>query len=175
METVVIGALLLLASTACADPFPTTYDPAIRDAWEIYHPGDDWKWWKAQLWQESRLDPNAVSPAGATGIAQFMRGTAAQYGLVDRRMAEPSILAGARMMRDGMKFWKAPRTHLSRRRLAQAGYNCGHGNLVRAQKLCRGAMEYEPLMDCLPNITGRFAAETLGYAPRIEKHFLRMQ
>lgn len=32
--------------------------------------------------KESSFDPNAVSPTGATGLAQFTRGTGKQYGLV---------------------------------------------------------------------------------------------
>ena len=35
------------------------------------------------LWKESRFEPNAISPKGAQGIAQFMPGTADLYDLED--------------------------------------------------------------------------------------------
>ena len=35
------------------------------------------------VWQESRFDLGAVSPAGAQGVAQFMPGTAIQTGLAN--------------------------------------------------------------------------------------------
>jgi hypothetical protein len=38
-------------------------------------PGRDYRLLKAQCWQESRFNPNAVSPANARGICQFVDGT----------------------------------------------------------------------------------------------------
>ena len=47
------------------------------------------------IWKESRFDPNAVSPAGAEGIAQFMPGTAAMRGLKNSFDIEQAIPASA--------------------------------------------------------------------------------
>jgi hypothetical protein len=74
----------------------------------------------AQLYAESGFDPTAVSPAGAQGIAQFMPGTAASYGLKDPFDASSAIDAQARMMRDLLRqFGTVP--------LALAAYNAGPG------------------------------------------------
>ena len=54
----------------------------------------------AMAYTESGLNPNAVSPAGAKGISQFMPGTAAQYGLQDPFNPQQSIDAQARYVRD---------------------------------------------------------------------------
>jgi hypothetical protein len=52
----------------------------------------------AQLYAESGFDPDARSPAGAQGIAQFMPGTAAGYGLSNPFDAEAAIDAQAHLM-----------------------------------------------------------------------------
>jgi soluble lytic murein transglycosylase-like protein len=72
----------------------------------------------AQIWQESRFNPRARSPAGAEGIAQFMPGTARAYGLKDPFDPAQAISAQAHMMRDLLReFGSVP--------LALAAYNAG--------------------------------------------------
>jgi soluble lytic murein transglycosylase-like protein len=74
----------------------------------------------AQLMAESNFNPFAVSPAGASGIAQFMPGTAAAYGLDDPFDAEASIDAQAHLMSDLLDEFGDPS-------LALAAYNAGAG------------------------------------------------
>ena len=72
----------------------------------------------AQLLAESNFDPHAGSPAGAQGIAQFMPGTAAAYGLRDPFDPEEAIDAQAHLMSDLLRQFGAPA-------LALAAYNAG--------------------------------------------------
>lgn len=77
----------------------------------------------AQLQAESGFDPDAGSSAGAQGIAQFMPGTAAAYGLRDPYDAAAAIDAQAHLMRDLLRrFGTVP--------LALAGYNAGPGRVA---------------------------------------------
>ena len=74
----------------------------------------------AQLMAESNFNPSAVSPVGAQGIAQFMPGTAAMYGLDDPFDPVEAIDAQAHLMSDLLEqFGSVP--------LALAGYNAGPG------------------------------------------------
>jgi soluble lytic murein transglycosylase-like protein len=69
---------------------------------------------------ESGFNPGAVSPAGAQGIAQFMPGTAASYGLRNPFDAAAAIDAQAHLMSDLLRqFRSVP--------LALAAYNAGPG------------------------------------------------
>ena len=76
------------------------------------------------IWKESRFDPNAVSPAGAEGIAQFMPGTAKLRGLADSFSMEQAIPASAAYLAE----MKAAYGNLGR---AAIGYNAGEGRLGR--------------------------------------------
>jgi hypothetical protein len=74
----------------------------------------------AQLMAESNFNPYAVSPAGAQGIAQFMPGTAAAYGLDDPFDAAEAIDAQAHLMSDLLEQFGSVQ-------LALAAYNAGPG------------------------------------------------
>jgi hypothetical protein len=74
----------------------------------------------AQLMAESNFNPFAVSPVGAQGIAQFMPGTAASYGLDDPFDPVAAIEAQAHLMSDLIRQLGSPE-------LALAGYNAGPG------------------------------------------------
>jgi Transglycosylase SLT domain/D-alanyl-D-alanine carboxypeptidase len=97
---------------------PAQYrDPILRSAgrWNV-SPG----LLAAQLMAESAFNPRAVSPAGAQGIAQFMPGTAAGYGLRDPFDPVAAIDAQAHLMSDLLRqFRSVP--------LALAAYNAGAG------------------------------------------------
>lgn len=71
-----------------------------------------------QLMAESGFDPNAASPVGAQGIAQFMPSTAAAYGLADPFDPVAAIDAEAHLMADLIRQFGSPE-------LALAAYNAG--------------------------------------------------
>jgi len=163
-----------------ASYFPDDYDREIKKAAEMYLPGVDWRLWKAQLYQESRLDPNAMSPVGASGLAQFMPGTWAdvsrQLGMegLSPTMVEPAILAGAYYMAKLRTSWSSPRPDMDRHYLAAASYNAGLGNILKAQKRCEMLLLYDDIIRCLPSVTGRHSKETITYIERIKKWFNQM-
>ena len=71
-----------------------------------------------QLMAESGFDPDAGSPAGAQGIAQFMPSTAAAYGLHNPFDPGEAIDAQAHLMSDLIRQFGSPQ-------LALAAYNAG--------------------------------------------------
>ncbi len=105
---------------------------------------------------ESNLNPKAYSPSGAAGIWQFMKGTAAEYGLevnveVDERYhIEKATRAACKYLKEGyLKYgsWS----------LVAAAYNAGHG-AIEKQMERQGACNYYDLL---------LAEETERYVFRI--------
>ncbi|TDR37165.1 lytic transglycosylase domain-containing protein [Aquamicrobium defluvii] len=76
------------------------------------------------IWKESRFDPNAVSPAGAQGIAQFMPGTARMRGLGDSFDVEQAIPASAAYLAELKRTF-------GNLGLAAAAYNAGENRVAR--------------------------------------------
>jgi Transglycosylase SLT domain len=73
------------------------------------------------IWQESRFDPAAVSPAGAQGIAQFMPQTAAMRGLTN-------VFEPLQALRESASYLRELRTTFrGNLGLAAAAYNAGPG------------------------------------------------
>jgi len=88
------------------------------------------------IWQESRFDPEAVSSAGAMGIAQFMPQTAAHRGLADP--FEP-----LQALRESASYLRELRTTFrGNLGLAAAAYNAGPGR-VEAWLAKRGSLPGE--------------------------------
>ncbi|MBO4427496.1 MAG: transglycosylase SLT domain-containing protein [Bacteroidales bacterium] len=105
---------------------------------------------------ESKLDPAAVSPAGAKGLWQFIYTTAKRYGLKitsyeDERLdVVKSTDAAARYLRDSYK-------ELGDWVLAICAYNCGSGNVKKAIQRA-GSRRFWDIYPYLPR-------ETRGYVP----------
>jgi len=180
LQLCILGCALLGPACWSATYFPDRYDAKIERASERYLPGVDWRLLKAQYYQESRLDPEAISPAGAAGLAQFMPGTWRDisrqlgYANLSPRIAEPAIEAGAYYMGKLRGAWSAPRPEADRHSLALASYNAGLGNLVQSQRLASGASDYAAIIKCLPDVTGRYSVETISYVQRIWGYWTQM-
>jgi hypothetical protein len=102
------------------------------------------------LYKESLFNPNAVSPKGAQGLAQFMPETAARVGLDDPFDPEKAIRASARFLA-GLKL------RFGNLGLAAAAYNAGEAR-VDNWLAGTGGMPYET-QDYVAFITGKEIAE----------------
>ena len=110
------GGAMTVSSTSLPSFVPAQYrEPILRSA---AHWGVPPALMAGQLMAESGFDPSAGSPAGAQGIAQFMPGTAASYGLTDPYDPVAAIDAEANLMSDLLHQFGSPE-------LALAAYNAG--------------------------------------------------
>jgi Transglycosylase SLT domain/SPOR domain len=102
------------------------------------------------IWKESRFNPQAVSPKGAQGIAQFMPATAEQRGLYDPFQPKLAIIHSASLLAD-------LRREFGNFGLAAAAYNAG-AERVRAWLAGSSSLPFET-EDYVQFVTGRAAAE----------------
>ncbi len=173
---VLLWAISAIEHARGATVIPSKYDEQIQGAVGKFWPDyPDWKLWKSQLFQESRLDPDARSPVGAQGLAQMMPATwddisrALGYGVVSRTLAGPAIDGGAFYMAKLRLTWKGRNRPVdARHALAEASYNAGTGSILKAQARCGDALLWPAIAPCLPYITGSdFARQTTDYVTRI--------
>lgn len=110
---------------------------------------------------ESSLNPTAVSPAGATGIWQFMYQTGKMYGLEvntfidDRRDPMKATDAAARHLRDLYNIfhdWG----------LAISAYNCGANNVRKAISRSGGKTTFWEVRAYLPRETQNYFPAYIG-------------
>lgn len=153
------------------------FDHTIKAAVELHLPDVDWRLYKAQLWQESELKPDAVSPVGAQGLGQIMPGTFKQFapgaGYPDADPFDPdvSIMVGAYIMKYLINEWSWPRPKIDRLCLALASYNAGIGHILNAQLRQGNPSMYRDIIQGLPLVTGPKSRETIRYVKKILYHF----
>lgn len=112
------GAMMPLPGMPGYEP----YGPIMDEAAAQY--GLDPDPFKRHLWQESRWNPEAVSSAGAQGIAQFMPDTAREWN-VNPLDPEGSIYKSAAYLADMRDMFGGDM------RKTYAGYNWGPGNVQK--------------------------------------------
>ena len=120
---------------------------------------------------ESALNPLAVSPAGATGIWQFMYNTGKIYGLTtntfvdDRRDPYKATDAAARHLRDLYNIFNDWG-------LAISAYNCGAGNVRKAIQRSGGKTDFWGVSDYLPRETQNYFPAFIGALYMMTYHHL---
>ena len=111
------------------------YDEVTRKYADEY--GFDWRLITAQMYQESRFDPDAKSFAGARGLLQVMPRTAKFMGFGKIDKPEVGIHAGIKYM-DWVRNRFDPELPFNERMwFTLAAYNAGHGHVQDARRLAR--------------------------------------
>lgn len=111
------------------------YDKIVKEYAEKYD--FDWRLIVAQMYQESRFDPEAVSYAGAEGLMQIMPGTAEDLKTRDVYDPKSSIASGVKylgMLRDQFEddLLLEEKTWFS-----LASYNAGFNRVKQAREIAK--------------------------------------
>jgi len=180
-----LGVLCLLAVAAIVTSRPATAQvPAdaaryrltlIREARAVWGLNAPVASFAGQIHQESRWNPNAKSPVGAQGMAQFMPSTATWIAglypsLADRAPANPTWAIRALVTYDAQLFTEVHQADDDCQRFAFAlsAYNGGIGWVHRRQsKASKPGVCFGQACAINPGITPAAQAENEAYPRRI--------
>ena len=118
------------------------YDEIVQREAAKHH--FDWRLIVAQMYQESRFNPKARSPAGAIGLMQMLPRTAREFGVRKLRDPEQSVRAGVSYLAWLHSRFEPELTVKDRIWLALAAYNAGFGHVTDARKLASGELGLDP-------------------------------
>lgn len=119
------------ASTSRLSP----YDELIRAAARLN--GLDWRLVAAQMFHESRFDPEAKSWVGAVGLLQVMPRTGAELGFANLEDPKTNIGAGTKYLAQVLVRFEAGLSVQQRVRFALAAYNAGFDHVQDARALAK--------------------------------------
>jgi membrane-bound lytic murein transglycosylase MltF len=130
----------------------------------------------AQGYQESQLNNEAKSPAGAIGIMQLMPPTGKELNVGDITQLEPNIHAGVKYMRNIMdvNFKDEPMDVLNRGLFTFAAYNAGPGRVrqLRTEAQKRGLDPNVWFGNVEQIASERIGRETVTYVSNIYKYYV---
>lgn len=133
-----------LGNAAASMAVPQEYRPLIEQEANRY--GIDPNLVAAVIWQESKFNPRAVSPAGAQGLGQLMPATARGLGVTDPFDAAQNIAATARFLAYNLERYQG---NLEK---AVAAYNAGPG----AVDQYGGIPPYAETQRYVPSVLGQY-------------------
>ena len=175
------NALERAAQARAAKKVSEKFDPTFKKYSKRYFgPVFDWRYFKAQSFAESGLNPNATSWVGAKGLMQLMPSTyqaiaskRPEFGPIDQ--PEWNIAAGIMHDRYLWKLWeKDIPADEERFRFMFASYNAGEGTINRALAVARnkvGSPEWKAIVQIAPTVQRWRYSETLGYVRRIDSTY----
>ena len=139
----------------------------------------DWLLMAAQGYQESRLDQNVRSRAGAIGVMQIMPATGKELNVGDITKTQPNIEAGVKYMRLMIDKYYAdePMTGLDKVLFTFASYNAGPSRIAQLrQKAVNRGLDPNIWFHHVEYIAAdEIGAETVTYVSNIYKYYIAYQ